>query len=294
MHIPERNQLTVFDVCTGQFPATVAAPPGNVLVAAGATKAVAVTEGQKNLQVYSLPDLKPGPAGFPEDSEFFFGPSAIAVGSNTDGPVFVQDFAGKVCLLDITDAPTMIPASNADLGLRGGQARAAGDGRLFTVFTDNESWCLTEKNRKWAVMRLGLKYVVPSADGREAFGDTQIVTPEDGRVVAQRPAGELSWFVPAVHGNYFLKVTDQKVGEFPKTKETHALRVTVHAGRNVATPATPVTVTLPEGEKLIEFFGPPRVLHPLDRHLILVPEAKLLVQLPVSGEPRLILRRVIP
>src|SRR5207249_2096114 len=132
-----------------------------LLVAAGATKALTVRDGDtKNFQVYSLPDLTPGPTA--NLDELFFGPSSIAMGSNTDGPVLTQDFAGQVALIDIGGVPQVIPGSVEKPGLPVGPVRASADGRLFVASNDGDAGYMTEKNRKWAVTRVGTRPAFPS------------------------------------------------------------------------------------------------------------------------------------
>ena len=81
------------------------------------------------------------------------------------------------------------------------------------------------------------------------------------------------WYVPAVNatGNYFLRVNEVKLDTKPFPK--NGVAITLHKDRNVDKMVLTTWEGLPEAEGLISGAN----TEPLDRHLFLIPESKLLV-----------------
>src|SRR5262249_8508644 len=149
LHFPDLGQLSVFDLNSGTLSATITIGRGEAHVAAGASRVV--TGADRTFRVYSLPDLGLLATFTPTGDEMAFPVSGLAMGSNTDGPVLVNDVFGKVRLLDISGTPKFVPGATDEPGVPAGTVRASADGKMFVVGHDQEVMVLIEKNRKWTV-----------------------------------------------------------------------------------------------------------------------------------------------
>ena len=159
-----------------------------------------------------------------------------------------------------------------------GQLRATPDGTLFVAGNgygrDDKFRLVDEADQKWQVREPDIVAAYPGPDGKRLYCKDQIITPA-GAAVAGKPAALASvWYVPAVSaaGDYFLRVNEVKVNARPFPK--NVVSVSLHKGTDVETPVLPAWVGLPETDGLLQHFGG---TEPLDKHLILIPEAKLLV-----------------
>jgi hypothetical protein len=276
IHVADRGQLAVFDVAQGKLTATVSAPRGDLLVAAGTSRVVVVPNGSRDFLIFSLPDLGQRTPFTPPPEDMLFPASGLAMGSETDGPVLVNDVFGEVRLLEVAGPPKVVPGSIDKPGVPAGTVRASADGRLFVVGHDQEVAFLTERNRKWAVTaKTTAVPAFPGPDGKTVYGAGVVLNAADGRVVRQqRPGDTVSWYVPAIHGAYVLQVNATSAG--PNSRGS----VTLSVGRNLnpTQPGNTINVGA-EVDKLVEWGADPKP-RPLDQHLFLVPEAKALILIP--------------
>jgi hypothetical protein len=294
MHIPERAELMVFDASTAQT-LVGASDAGTVLLAAGLDRVAVLGAANANvLRVYALPGLtKLFEEKFPAD-----GIRSIAMGSRTNGPLLAIGRGGDPVLVEVSGngLNEIEAARKPNLGLHWNMLRAAPDGKAFATFDgfdprrNNSVKLLTESGRAWKVTSL-LQVPFPGADGN--FYGNGAVFDRSGNVQSFGGVGLGSghWYVPAVSsGDYFLKASPITVGTGARAKKT--LAVTVHNNRDANTPArgTEAFSDLPDFDGLMDRFRPePDV--PLDQHLFLIPEAKLLVILGGSKD-KLYLRKV--
>ena len=103
----------------------------------------------------------------------------------------------------------------------------------------------------------------------------QIITTAGRSIAGKGTATGGVWYVPALTatGEFFLKVDEMKLGQPPREKRV--VSIAVHRGfKNVEKPVLTPWVGLPECEGFFDVFGRPLAY---DRHLFLIPEAKLLV-----------------
>lgn len=291
MHFPEKGKLGLFDVSQAKLFATES-DAGEVKLAAGLSRAVVYVPGANVLRVYELPGLRK----MYEGASPLGGLDNIAMGSRTDGPLLCLGWPSTAALVELgpTDLKEVEGARKEHLGLHGGMLRAAPDGLAFTTFDGfhphNKTTLLTVSGRQWKVQKDIPAVPFPGTDGN-LYGNGVVL---DRSARDQRfggiGAGSGQWYVPAVSGSgQFLKVIPQEVGKGFDRKWTFA--VTVHANRNAGTAAVNTNLSaLPEFENLVEWTGRQPAV-PLDKHLFLVPEAKLLVTL-TANKDRLVLRRV--
>jgi hypothetical protein len=274
-HFPE-GRLAVFDANTGDVEKEVAVPNGGAMMTAGANTVVTNTHIRNRYSVYSLPDLK-------KINEFelplFHGARSITMGAGTNGPMLAVDPFGEVALMDVNSGKPVEGAGARLNNFPNPQVRASHDGKLFLAgngYGQNDKFSLlSESLQKWQVKSPEVAAAYIGADGKRIYGKDQIVT-TNGNVVATKPAGVAhAWFVPAVTatGDYFLRVNAVKVGTPPRTRD--GVSVSLHKGGDANTPVLPAWEGLPETDNLVNGFFVNS--EPLDRHLFLIPEAKLLV-----------------
>jgi hypothetical protein len=165
--------------------------------------------------------------------------------------------------------------------------RVSANGKLFVLggFGNSDKTAFfTETGGKWKSTDTPLASAYPSPDGRFVYGFGMIMT-ERGTMIGGR-AGTVDngvWYVPAVHGSYFLRLT--------QTKQANKDLVSVSIHRNPLRPEAEKggdLGVLPETEGFVNSFFKNSL--PLDQHLFLIPDAKMLVVLPNSKD-KLILRK---
>jgi hypothetical protein len=130
----------------------------------------------------------------------------------------------------------------------------------------------------------GPKSLVPSADGRMLYAPGQIYAPNYRKIVdSNRQPHEGPWFVPAVQGDYCLSVRRADEAPFAERANTPVVDV-LRSGTAVLSLGEISTVTIPEG-----LWGHSEELQ---RSLVLVPDASLLVVIPSNGRDKVRLHRL--
>ncbi len=284
LHVPSKKQLFCFDASRGQvLPGPEPAADGNLLLAAGQNR-LAVLGPNNVMSVYDLPSLQrrydaSGPPLPPHNT------ASLAMGSATNGPLLACNAFGEVVLMDVgPNAATPIEGSRGNIG---GDlttpVRASANGKLFVrggFNSDSKTVLATEWARKWRATNSEVCDGYPSADGRYVFGYGMIVNDRGQQMGNRAPAGV--WYVPAVAGNHFLRLTETRDGN------KQAMSVSVHKNHNNPQAEKTVSLALPEAEGLVEW-GNRSV--PLDQHLFLIPDAKMLVVLSAKKD-KLTMRKV--
>lgn len=287
----EDGQIQIFDANAADMVKDVAMPEtGRVLMTAGANTLAMILPGfpAKTVRVYTLPDLK-------KQNEFTLpfvhGARSITMGAGTNGPLLAVDPFGEVALMDISSGKP-IDGASGKIGISGDHVRASHDGKMFVAGNnyrgDDKFSLVTESQRKWQVKPAGIASAYPSADGERLYGKNQIVT-TNGNMVAGKPrAVQNAWYVPAITptGEYFVRVNEMRATT-PRFKT--GVSISIHKDRDVDNPVAPALEMLPEADRLVgaDFVS----VDALDRHVFLIPEAKLLVLLNHERN-RLIVRKL--
>ena len=293
MHFPAEKQLAVFDVNALKVGKPIDVP-ADALFAAGMNKAVVVSPQEKTTRVYTLPDLAADGEGAAPPTQPGRGLLDLAMGSATNGPLFVATFP-EISLFDLKTLARV--DGSAQFGPPGGvpihpgvAVRAAANGKVFGAqWRDHGAGAYTEKDGQWAGTPLegGAAYL--SADGETAYGPG-VIAGADGQQIGQKIGGfgKGVWFVPAVHGDYFLRLNELKEGDAFNSRQS--LTATVHADRNPEKSLANLG-KLPEAEGVVEWpFG--QVAQPLDRCVFLIPDAGVLAILSPKTPDKLVLRKV--
>lgn len=288
IEVPLQSQLVVFDANAGRLLDATASTGGfGVQLAAGANKVVHTVPGTKKLRVLSLPDLQKLTEF---DVPLFHGPRALAVGARTNGPVLVSDPFGEVVLMDLASGQP-IEGSQHKLDISPDNLRASADGKQFLVgggFGSNDPHKLIEEvSSKWRVRNTSVFAAAFGADGRRLYGRNQIAMAATGATMATKPAGVNGdvWYVPALTatGSLFLRVNETR-----GAPGRQGVWLSVHRNASVDATVVPPWEGLNEMTGLVGTFG---VQEPLDRHLFLIPEAKLLVIL-TRDKTKLVVRKI--
>ena len=296
MHFPEIGNLAVFDANTAKMNLLQQADSGDVKLAAGLSQVVVLANNGTMLRVYSILDLKKQ-----FESPITTGRlNTIAMGSRTNGPLVGIGPGGGISLFDINPGgiKEVEEARRDNLGLHSNMIRATPDGRCFLTFDNFENSRIrvaVEENREWKKYELGQMAPFPGQNGL-LYGNGLVCdrTGKEQNVSGVGP-GSGTWYVPAVCGSSgaFLKVamTAPTTGKGKKI-----ITVSVHNNKNADVPANGTTpfVGLPEFEGLLEPRGNSAIVDrskPLDQHLFLFPEAKMLVTIS-ADKSKLFLRKV--
>ena len=293
-HFPDQGRVSVFDANIGELlPDGLTMENGGASMTAGANKFVVTVPGNK-LRVYSLPGLQ-------KQNEFDvlppFGARGIAMAPRANGPVLAVNPFGDMALMDLTTGKPIEGASGKfSNGLPSNHMRASADGKVFFAtngYGGNEKLKIVDEHqKKWRLVEFDLFAAYGGPDGKLMYGKDTIleVNGTQAKQVAGRPAGVSNpvWYVPAVTatGHYFLRVNEVQVPEGKRTKT--AVSVAVHKDKKVDKPVLTAWEGLPETEGFISWG---RDTEPLDRHLFLIPEAKLLVILN-KDKTKLVVRKL--
>jgi hypothetical protein len=280
MHFPDKRRLALFDASRGQVVASQDTEPGDLKLAGGLNHVVSYAN--KNFRVYSLPNLQ---RKYDDNTvKITAWVTAMAMGSQTDGPMLVVNPHGHCVLLEV--GPTELKEiegarreSFGGPGIHSGAVKAFPDGKGFVTYDPGNYTSvrvLLESGRNWKVENSGYG-VIPGPDDR-LYGNG-VITEKNGRdapFTGTPGRGTGTWFVPATRDTkYFLKLT----GTRPKGPGRPTLVVTVHQNRNGTAPVAgvPPLTDIPDFANMVDGLGTVNV--PVDEHFFFIPEAKLLVVL---------------
>jgi hypothetical protein len=272
---PAAGRLQVFDASTGEITNSVNVPSEyGRQIAAGANKVAVKTNQSKRYRVYSLPNLQ-------QEGEFelsgVFDAVGIAMGSRTNGPLLAIDPFGEAQLVDLS-TNTVIEGSKAKVDAPRNRLSATADGKLFfggDSYNDRDRFkMIDEFDKRWRVRDPNATAAYIAPNGQRIYAKDQILS-STGSQLAGKPTGvnESVWYVPAVTstGDYFMSVYERRrQGATPETVVLTLLR-----GTNVNAPVLTAWSGLEETKGLASAFF--NATDPLDKHLFLIPEAKLLV-----------------
>jgi hypothetical protein len=302
LHLPQERKLAVFDTATAKVAGYIPAAEDEVRFAAGAEHLVVFLPAARAVQRWNLATREKErtvPSPFPGTVY------ALAMGSASAGPLVVvgQNEVGFGSpALELYD-PKKFKKSDLtfDQGGRGPagfhpqyppDVRVSANGELITAWVPGLS---PSGIHLWE--RRGTEYrgrsehdsagaLLPSPDGRTvygmAYGGWARTFAADGKPVGKPTGGhgQAVWNVPAVQGPVYVSLSQGTEGA------KSVLRAAVHLDRD----ARPLVAlpTLEPVQGLIDW----RSGHnqPFDRHVYLIPDAKLLILIPPAND-RLILRR---
>jgi hypothetical protein len=284
LHLPNLRRLTVFDANEAKVVKEIAVPEIQIFFAASMDKLIVALPKRRQLLRYSL-------ATFQHEATAMlpvrYKCTGMALGSASNGPLLITSVdlprASEQCFFDI--------ATMKKVGITSRQAtypnigphvhlHAAANGSVFTA--GNQSYVL-----KGSVLDAyqvpGSADLLPGPDGRTLYSSGQVFTAE-GKALGPNVSGHGHgvWYVPALHGPFFASLNEAREGA--GGKQYLVLKVHLVDGRRPL-------VTFPKLDALdglVNWFS--GVAQPLENHVFLIPDAQLLVVLPLAKD-RLILQR---
>ena len=283
-HLPQPRQLAVFDVNEARIVKYLPLAEDNVFVAAGMDKLVVLLPGKSLIQRWSL-------ATFEREARV---PLAVTgqittaiMGSASDGPLVLggsglQGVGGlPLRFFDVLSLREIAVASRQGGGHVGTHPqsppvlRISADGRVLGM------WCVgvSPSGFQTAVLsgngvqtyyeHNSVGNIIPGPDGRVIFTNTGLYNVELKRLDGHSPTGGGVHPVPAVHGNYYLSVTNvggKSAAAFHMIGDFRPL------------------VTLSDLDGLDGPGGPQQGPLPLEKRLFLIPRGGLIVTVPPAQD----------
>ena len=305
LHLPQQHKLAVFDCNRAKIVKYLPSAEDTIFFTAGLDKLFVALPGKRVIQRW---DLKT----FAREAEVPVNMSikGLAMGSATREPLVLQNekqddlvFLDPVTLKQ-SDYSISEGQSNWRNGRLDAELRVSANGDVITG--------------RGVLLRMGTTYkptaaqgdTLPSPDGRALYKNNQISTPE-GKAISQATGTQSAfWFMPAVQGPYVLsyRAIAEKRGRQALSRSYVAAQFVASNGpiptkllwssdcfweKSVELAIhwvgrTRQLVTLPEIDGMADLvdrrFGVAQPIEGIDRHFFFMPEAKLLVFIPISKE----------
>ena len=283
LHLPQQRQLAVFDASEARVVKFLPAPEDKLRIAAGRDKLIVALPAAKVIQRWSLTTFQ-REVTVPLPIQYAL--TGLALGSASDGPLLVQSVdnprTGERFFIDLKTMKKLDIKEGRKLNVPIApqvRLRASADGSVFTGGT--ESYFLSGATLDaYSVSATG--DLLPSPDGRTLYCTGQMFTAEAKPLGANGAAFRHGvWYVPALHGPYYLSLNQApQAGAGPSLPSLE-----VHMAGDSRPLATLLKLDALDGLVDAARATPPA----LDRHVFLIPDAKLLVILPMSQD-RLVLQ----
>jgi hypothetical protein len=306
LHMPNVRRLAVFDANEAKVVREIPVPELQVFFAAGMDKLIVALPQSRQLIRYSLATFQQdATAPLPLKSPC----TGVALGSASNGPLLLESRnlgqPGERRFFDIVQMKQVDIAQMVQVGLPNGRVlppimarvrlHAAADGSVFTA--GHQSFILLKGSGFNTYEVQADTDLLPGPDGRTLYSCGQMFTAQ-GKALGPNVSshGHAVWYVPALHGPYYISLNEARAGE-PATRTT-ARRPQVNArglqflslSLHLVGDRRPL-VTLPKLDALnglVNWLS--GAAQPLDQHVFLIPDAELLVILPLA-KTQLILHR---
>jgi hypothetical protein len=288
------NQIVVVDVATGKIVKFLPLGESSALVAASGRKLVTIHPNSRKIRAWKLGTWEEDRvAKLPGE----FQPLAAILGHASNGPLLVVGDNELPHPLHFFNVSTFQPMNiEVDrqpqlVGARDLRLRAAADGSLFTMWRSSGT-----PGGLFALQVLGrsatcnyqhetVGYVAPSPNGSHLFSPGGIYNAQAKPVGELRKRTTTSFPVPAVEGDYFLRV--ERIDRDPE-KPTPTPRVSIHM-LDEETPVVTLTDIEVRPGNQDDFYA--RTSLPLDQRIYFIPTASTIATLPESND-RVILHRI--
>jgi hypothetical protein len=285
LHLATERKLGVFDAAEGKIVKYLPAAEDGIKFAAGMDKLIVYLPTGNILQRWSL-------ATFEREVAVPGGVSALAMGSASPGPLVLARNAtqnsGPTSPLLLLDPQTFkeseykVGAGAPGFGNDGYGTRLAvsADGRVIVSPAERRTLGLEGQTYKPYPGGFGM----PGPDSRTVFTHGQLYTVE-GKPLGQHVGGHGSmiWHVPALQGPYYVTLNEKRDGGNGRQRLDLGVHI-VGDGRPLAT--LPKLAAL---EGMVNWQS--GQVPPFERHVFLVPDAQLLVVIPIAKD-RLVLHRL--
>ena len=291
LHLPQQHRLAVFDVSEAKVKGFVPADGDNVKFAAGMDKLLVVLPATNIIQRWNLHTLQREVAA---PLQFTGTVHQLAMGSASQGPLLVgggDRFRGATAFLDIKTLKPLNLRTDAR-GLVGTgdemRVRVSANGRVFGMWRTASSpqglqtLVITGNEVRGYYDHTSVGHIVPGPDGKIVYTARGMYTNQAKAIGVSVPFGG-TYCLPAVEGNFYLSVATDggrrgRGGPRPGT-------VSIHMAGETRPLVTLNDIELPKGinQWAREAFG-------MDRRILLIPSAKLLITIPETND-KLVLHR---
>jgi predicted Zn finger-like uncharacterized protein len=279
----DERKLAIFDVVEAKVIKIVATSSANAKIAAGMNKWVVLDPETRMLQSYSFKTLEPEKVVKVEADA---APAVMAMGSGSNGPLVISSIQlGAKNETNILDPDTLTSFGTFDLGqfarLSEPRLNASANGTMF-VFESMPMQTIVIKDR--VIDRLVGGGTLPAPDASRVFGQAGLYNDKQQPVTIV-PTNQANpvWFVPGVEGKCYLAVS----GKSARGADQKSIQVAIHLDDPRKPLAARTDVTGLEGVVGLDGSA---LTPPLQKHLFLIPDAKVLAVVPASKD-RVILHR---
>ena len=267
LHLPRDRKLAVFDCKTAKVVTNLPLSEDSILFTASLDKVFVYSPNAKVLELWDLATFQQ--EGTARVNEAI---TSLAIGSATKGPLLAQTREGLFFLDPLTFQLSDYALAGGNGNLRRldmGSMRVSANGQLVT----GEN-VLLRTGKIYRIMDAPDE-ALPSTDGRVLYGHGQLFA-ADGQPLSPRFSahGQRFWFFPAVQGPF--AVFYKEIGGLQNKRIELGI---YQVGE------TRLLATLPEVEGILDLVDwISGVSQPIDQHIFLIPDAKLLVFLPKARD----------
>jgi WD40 repeat protein len=279
LHLPRERKLVVFDTHQAKIVKSLPVAEADLLLAAGRDTLIVAVPGKNLLRRWNLTTFKRELSHFSPNKRPI---KALAMGSASAGPLVLARDSGVELLDPQTLQPSDEQVAGGGLGVGFGIARdslhVSANGQVIVAGPS----LLVRQGKEYKRFPAPDK-ALPGPDGQTVYTPGRLYTAE-GKPLGEHVGGHghMVWYVPALQGPSYVslnQVLGAGIGQ-------STLSLSVHRTRNG--PPLDTRPDLEAVQGLVDWFS--GQTQPFDRHVFLIPDAKLLVILP-SSKDRLVLHR---
>jgi hypothetical protein len=293
LHLPRERKLAIFDVNEAKITKYLPVAEDDVKFAAGRDKLVVYLPTANVFQRWNLNTMeKEATISSPAKGTA----KAVVMGSASAGPLVVAaddglQFFDPVTFKETGDGVLDQRGQKANVGVgAAAELRISADGSLITLWnTEGSPMGFTTLVRQGATYRhryehVTLGWLLPSPDGRIVYTTEGTYSPE-GKAIGKKEnnGNRIVWYLPALHGPYYLSLWDNGTKDPGQGRINLFLHLEGDQRPLVAVPQ------INEVDGLRDWQTGRAQL--FDQHVLLIPDAQLLVVIPASKD-KLLLRRV--
>jgi WD40 repeat protein len=279
-HLPLARRVAVFDANEAKIVKLLPVAEQDILLAAGDDKLIMVSPGRNLFRRWNLKTLKREQLFFTQTRGSI---RAMAMGSASAGPLVLVRDGGMELLDPQTFKPSDVQLPGGGLGMGVGvdrnSLRVSANGQVIVAGQN----LLVRQGKEYKGFPAPAK-AVPGPDGQSLSTPGRLYTAK-GEPLGEQVGGhgKMVWYLPALHGSWYFSLNQVKGAGFAQS----TLSLSVYLP-----PVGRPLDTLPELDGLsgLVDWGSGQT-QPFDRHVFPIPDANLVVILPVTKD-RLILHRV--
>jgi hypothetical protein len=292
LHLPRERKLAVFDVNEAKVTKYLPVGEDDIKFAAGRDKLIVYLPTANVFQRWDLKTLeKEATVTSPAKGAV----RTIAMGSASAGPLVVGVdqgllFFDPLTFKEIGDGVRDQNGQKAGVGVTAStDLRLSADSSLITFWTRGSypmgfnTLVRQGSHYRHRYEHAQYGWLLPSPDGRIVYSQDGVYSPE-GKLTGKKEnnGGRIVWYLPALHGPYYLSFWDNG------TKKPGEGRINVFL--HLEGDQRPLVTVPPVNEVDLLRDWQSGDSQPFDRHMVLIPDAQLLVVIPASKDKLLLYR----